>query len=342
MEGITLQSLLFAKIDLQLSPQEKLIDEVAKVLNLSSNATYKRIKGITALNLDDLIKLATHFKISLDSLILKDRESVIFRFSQLNHQPTTYTEYLQPLVQLASLVDHFPNEKFKVNYATNELPIFHYSLFKELNFFKYYTWAWSVWEFENTKYQKVSFEKPIDNNDQFLFPMEKIENAYYQIESTEFLSETALHNTIQQIKYFISINRFEKIDDALKVCNSLRQLFKHMFQMAEAGKKFKPGEAPMADSPNYHLFHNEITQSNNVIVLESPVGNHAFASYDNPNLLHTEDDRMVDYTLDWFGKLKKRSISLSRETERNRIRFFDLMFQQLEKGEKEIKLMVSR
>jgi len=286
------------------------------------------------LNLDDLVKLSTHFNISLDNLILNIEDNIVFQFSALNSQPKSYSEYLQPIVQLTELLYHFPKEQFNLFYATNEIPIFHYYSFKEMNYFKYFMWAWTVWEFENTKMNSISFERPINSKDQFLNFTKKINEAYYQISSTEFISETALHNTTQQIKYFLSINKYESPEDALKMCQSLRDVVQHIMKMAEVGKKFLPGELPTENSPDYFLFHNEITQSNNIMVVETPGGNHTFATLDNPNLLRSQSEKISNYAKDWFYKQKKRSLALGKETEKNRFKFFKIMFDHIDKTEK--------
>ncbi len=340
MDALVLQTKLFQQIEMRIQSGEKLPEKVAQILNISSNAAYKRIKGITALNLDDLVKLSTHFSISLDSIILNLEDNVVFQFSALSGQPRSYSEFLQPIFQLSELIGHFPKDQFNLHYATNEIPIFHYFSFKEMNYFKYYMWAWSAWEFENTKVKKMSFEKPIDANDQFLIYTEKIKERYVQIPSTEFISETALHNTTQQIKYFLSIDRYESPEDALKMCQSLREVIKHIVKMAEVGKKFLPGETPNNDSPDFFLFHNEITQSNNMMIAETPIGDHVFATFDNPNLLHTQNEKVIQYSKDWFNKQKKRSLSLSKETEKNRYKFFKIMFDHIDKTEREVELML--
>ncbi len=340
MEPLEFQTKLFQQIKMRISEGEKLSEVIARILNVSPNTAYKRIKGITTLNLDDLLKLSSHFNISLDNLILNIEDNVVFKFSALNGQPKSYTEYLSPIFQLSELVDLFPNDPFSIQYATNEIPIFHYFGFKEMNFFKYYTWAWSAWEFANTKFKKMSFGKPIDSNDQFLTYTEKIKARYVKVPSTEFISETALHNTTQQIKYFLSINRYEVPEDALRICQNLREMFEHIAKMAEVGKKFLPGETPDMNGADFFLYHNEITQSNNMMVAETPMGDHTFATFDNPNLLHTQNEKITNYAKEWFRKQKKRSHGLSKETEKNRFRFFKIMFDQIDKTEREIELML--
>lgn len=340
MDALMLQTRLFQQIERLIGENTKLLDIVAQTLNVSPNTAYKRIKGITPLNLDDIIKLSQEFNISLDNLILNVEDNVVFQFPALKGQPKSYAEYLLPIFQLSELIEQFPNAPFTLYYATNEIPIFHYFSFKELNFFKYYMWAWSAWEFENTNIKKLSFDKPVQADDHFLIMTEKVRHRYTLIPSTEFISETALHNTTQQIKYFLSINRYESPEYALRICQSLREMFEHLAKMAEVGKKFLPGEEPKPDAPDFILFHNEITQSNNMMVAETPIGDHTFATFDNPNLLHTQNDRITQYAKDWFQKQKKRSLPLNQETEKNRLKFFKVMFDHIEKTEREVDLMI--
>ncbi len=337
--GKNIQVKIFQEIEKKIKGKKKVLDEVAKVLQLSTNAAYKRIKGITNLNLDDLIALTYHFEISLDQLILNKDENVLFQFSNLKKAPTSYSEYLQPLLELANVAKNDPHH-CKLFYATNELPIHYYFGFKEINHFKYYSWAWSNWGFNQIKNKKLSLQYPMNPKDHFSQMTNVICETYFQIPSIEFLSQTALYNTMQQIKYFLSIGKYEHDEDPFKICSSLRKMLKHFSAMAESGKKFSFGEKPTQNSPDFLLFHNEMIQANNISTLVTPFGNHSFVTFDNPNTLYTKNLLMTDYSLQWFEKLKKGSIALSKSSEKSRIQFFNYLFHTIDKTEDELKSLI--
>lgn len=342
MTGKRIQLEFFEQLKLKIGAEENLVDIVSEVLNLSQNAAYKRIKGMTSLHMDDLVILTNHFGVSLDQLILNRKANVLFQFRNLEGIPTSYSNYLEPMVGLSKAANRIPSELIKMYYATNELPIYYYFPFRAINYFKYYNWAWSNWELELIKDKKLSLNKPLNPQDQFSTITDFLSEAYYKVDSIDFLSRTALYNTTQQIKYFQSIDQYENNDAPFEVCEALRQVLKHTMHMAEHGKKFKPGETPSDDQPNYFLFHNEIVQSNNVSVLTTPFGNHTFVTLDNPNILYTQNPLMNDYVLKWIEKLKKGSVSLSKSSEKSRIQFFKSLFNEIEKTEEELNLMIRK
>lgn len=334
------QAKIFEEVEKKIKGKEKLHQIISRILQIGPNAAYKRIKGTTTLNFREVIILSQHFEISLDALILNYEHNIIFKFSNISNQINTYSEYLQPLLGLAEMTNHFPSDSFEVYYATNELPIFHYFDFKYLNYFKYYIWKRSNWDVELE--DKLSFKNHIQPNDQFLDITDKISKGYYNVRSVEYLSANAIYNTLQQINYIHSINKYESSEEAFLVYQDLRDLLKHLSKMAKTGKKFRPGDEPNEDGPSYSLFYNQIIQSNNISLIKTPLGNHTFTTFDNPNVLHSEDDRIMKYTLDWFEKLKISSYELSNSSEKNRIQFFDNLYKKIDAAEEELRLKINK
>lgn len=340
MNGKNLQTYIFQEIEKLYPEKNKVIADVASVLHLSPNAAYKRIKGLTSLNLDDLVSLCQHFKISLDKFISNDKENVLFQFSNLERQPKTYSEYLEKMHDLAKASHLMPSHEIHLYYATNEFPIHYYFSFQEINYFKYYNWAWSNWGFDTLKTKKLSLTKPIDPTDEFTKITDFVADATFKVPCTDFLSKTALYNTLEQIKYFVSIEKYESEKDPFSVCESIREMLKHIMSMAEVGLKFKPGETPNEESPAFSLFYNEITQTNNVSILTTPYGNHTFSTFDNPNTIYTQNSKMSDYAVKWFEKLKKGSIALSKSSAKTRFQYFSHLFNEVEKTEEELAVML--
>lgn len=74
-----LQKALFESIGSSLPPHLSLVDEIAELLNLSTDSAYRRIRGDKVLSLDEAEMLALHFNISLDNLMGITPDAVTFR-----------------------------------------------------------------------------------------------------------------------------------------------------------------------------------------------------------------------------------------------------------------------
>src|SRR5436190_24357611 len=79
MESIQLQQFFFQHIKSKLPPHLSFVDEVAEHLNISTDSAYRRIRGEKPISLEEVQKLCSHFRISLDHLlnVESDRKSVV-------------------------------------------------------------------------------------------------------------------------------------------------------------------------------------------------------------------------------------------------------------------------
>ena len=77
---------LFSIIRQKLPNNVSFIEEIADVLDVSYDASYRRLNGKTALLFEEALKLAKHYKISLNNLYGLDEEETI---SVLNQRGST-------------------------------------------------------------------------------------------------------------------------------------------------------------------------------------------------------------------------------------------------------------
>ena len=68
MEQNSVQVLLFQYIKDLLPPQLSVVDEIAGVLEISTDSAYRRIRSEKPIDLEEIQKLCGHFKISMDQL----------------------------------------------------------------------------------------------------------------------------------------------------------------------------------------------------------------------------------------------------------------------------------
>ncbi len=70
MESTGAQQIFFGHIKGLLPQHISFVDEIAEVLNISNDSAYRRIRGEKSITLEEIKKLCTTFKISLDSYFI--------------------------------------------------------------------------------------------------------------------------------------------------------------------------------------------------------------------------------------------------------------------------------
>jgi hypothetical protein len=73
-----LQTAFLKQIKNQLPSHLALVDAITEQLNLSNDSAYRRIRGEKHLTFDEIQILAAHYKISLDSFLHLQNNSLIF------------------------------------------------------------------------------------------------------------------------------------------------------------------------------------------------------------------------------------------------------------------------
>src|SRR5687768_13549794 len=68
MDASVLQQQIFRQIKAKLPPHLSMVDEVAHILNVSTDSAYRRIRSEKALSLEEVYKLCVHYQVSFDQL----------------------------------------------------------------------------------------------------------------------------------------------------------------------------------------------------------------------------------------------------------------------------------
>ncbi len=303
--------------------------DLANTLHLGLGAVYKRLKGETLLDLAEIALLAEQYNLSLDSIFQPDKGKVTFEFPAMRQSITQLEQYLSSILDLIQWAQRLPG--VEIYYSTAEIPIFHYLHFPELSAFKLYMWNRTTWELPE-------WEDKLFNPDSFLenrritHLREAIIAGYNRVPSMEFWPVSLLDNTLNAIDYCAESAAFARPGEAQLLRKQLEQLVQHQKEMAKAGLKFLPGGQPEPGAGAFTLYHNEIAHTNITVLLDWEKGSMAFATFDNPNFMHTTDPEFTRYAAGWFAKLRKRSLLISKEGEKHRNRYFNLLFKHIEKA----------
>ncbi len=330
---------LIEKIKLYLGSSKNTVEGLSQILHLSSSSVYKKLNGSSGFSIEELIVIMREFNISFDELVFEKRKKIGFQFPFKSRKINNFHDYIIPLKMFMAVAAPIPD--LKIQYATNELPFFFYFLDKDLTFFKFFIYAVTVWDmkhYKNIKFDLEEFSEWYIIKDDIDFIMDK----YYSIPNIELWNEGVLTNTLNQIKYFLSSGAFKNPDDALMLCDKLTMMINHVYKMAKTGKKIKLDQDPELIDTKFEMFHNEISHTNNILLIESDSLKQIYFAYDNPNYIVTDNEDLIDYTREWFAKVRKSALPISLNAEKNRLAFFNIIRKQIENTKEEIKYIISK
>jgi len=314
----TFQKALFESISSRLPPHISFVDEISEVLNVSTDSAYRRIRGDKVLSLDEAEKLSHHFNVSLDNLMGITSDSVTFKSLHLNEETLCFADYLKTIL---SEMERVPDiNSVELIFQLNELNLFHSIQFPEILAFKIYFWSKSSLDFKSYRDKKYSLQV-ID--DEILEISSLITGLYVKFNTIEILTQEFLISFLKQIEYYRLSGFFKNNDDAILLCDKASELIEHLRRQAELGYKFAYGSEPSGQEGNLKLYSNNLTLTDNVIILK--LGNQGTTYLTNGaiNRLQTENQDFYKRNLEMVNAIIRKSTLISGGAERERNYFFN-------------------
>lgn len=326
MDSNDIQKQIFDRI-IASSPNPKEIkNELADLLKISKGAVYKRMNGTTTINLADLATLMRHYNFSFDDLVRPETSRISFTFPQIDRKIVSFFEYVHTFKHAVDNFAMLPDPE--IYYATNEFPFFYYFLDKKLTYFKFYIYAKTVWDLESYRDRKFRISDFAEEHGVMTTLNDSLKTYFNELPNIELWNENLLKNTLNQIVYFVSTGYFELPEEAFLLCDQLEEIMHHVERMAEKGVKYMPGTEPRAEAPSFQLYYNEISHTNNMLLIKNSLQSALFTAFDNPNYIISTDTKLINYTEGWFKKILRSALPVSKDAERTR----KLMFRKIHKG----------
>ena len=320
MNAAELQQELFQVIKNSIPANLSTTEEIAKVLEVSVDSVYRRMRGEKTISLDELYKLCSHYKISLDQLMNLNTGSFLFQGSLQNEKTFSYEAWLESMIRNISYFNSFKQKEiFNLN---KDLPLFHHFNIRDIAAFKYFFWSKTIFQFPQFKKQRFSFD---------LYPDElwekgkKIIHGYNQMPSTELWNVENINIAIRQIEFYRDARMFESDEDPLRLYEAWEKVIDHIEKQAERGYKFDYNDKEMKPISEYRVYFNEVVLGDNsfVIVLDN---------VKTSILVHTTNNYMMTRNMDFSNalhehmqSLMKRSTLISKVSEKERSKFFRIL-----------------
>lgn len=309
------------------------IKAISRILGISMDAVYRRLRGDSYLAPDEIYKLVDHFSISLDTIIHSNKKNVAFEFHSYDTKLASIEDFLKTIGGLLENT-HLLTEP-KIHIASSDIPIFYYALSPNLFKFKLYVWGNTVWDFDLFKENSFSlnlFPHFIDQH------IKQIRNAYFDIDTVELWSLNLIEDTLNQISYFSYCDRFENQADLWMLFDDLLELTNHLKKVAKAGYKSLPGRS--FEKGKITIYHNEVIHSINTIMMTSKEQKLVFTPFTSPNYLLTKDENTCNHVKQWFDKIIEKSGLISQYNEKNRRWFFLQLTRKIEYAREQLQSIV--
>jgi hypothetical protein len=285
---------------------EKALNDTMKVLNIRKGATYKRFNGETALTSAELITLARHFDVSLDS-IFQGNKYISFEHPFTNQKTTIdfmgqFTYFLKPLSN---------HDKSQLTYLANELPVFYYFSHKYI-----FNFLLSVWSHLHWSDSRLEIEENVEMTHQIDFIRKEITAYYDGHPVTEIWNNNMFANLYQQVIFSITVRAFKEEKFISNLVKDIADLIEHLrvLAMSEYNEKDATQERK--------IYLNDYGNYLNLVLYESEKINTTFIGYDIPQFIVSYNQHFYDFSKSWIRKIKKRSVLISSEGYQNRELFF--------------------
>ena len=328
-----LQQELFRVIKTHLPAEASVADEVAKLLEISSDSAYRRMRGEKQISFEELYKIAAHYKISLDQLMQIDTGGFLFQGRIVNSKTFTFQEYLTGMLQHVAYFNSFKEKEFY--YSCKDMPIFHHFHFREVAAFKRFFWLKTYVQAPGFAQKKFNFS---DYPEEIYELEQKVLNLYNQIPSIEIWNIESMSIIFRQIEFYIDGNIFESKKDILLLYEAIEKLWDHLEKQAAKGYKFKygdPNETPLGE---FKMYFNEVLLGDNSQLMILDGVKMSSVSHSTFNYMMTRDVDFTENMYQHFQNQMKRSTLISSVSEKERSRFFRIIRERLQRRKEALRV----
>lgn len=315
-DEIKIQERLFDRVSKILPSSISLVDSLADILGISIDSAYRRLRGETLLSIHETSLICKTLNISFDSLFDGKGNFVTFDFTRMSDEES-YKKYLRSIINELRMISESENKQ--IIYAAEDIPLFHNFGFPVLASFKLFYWMKSIMNVKSL--QGIKYDPSIID-DEILELGKEVYNYYARIPSIEIWTEITPVSLYKQIEFFWDAGIFRSRDDAVAICDQVKDEFSVLEKQAELGRKVNSEGKVVTGENSYMLYWSEIEIGNNCILAEIEQEKTVYLAYNTFNKLTTRNNNFCEEIDAWLKNLIKKSTLISDVSEKQRYQFF--------------------
>ena len=315
-----LQQYLFKAVKEKIGDSNSVVEEVAKLLGISADSAYRRMRGEKTISLDELYEICTRYQISLDQLMNIKTGDVFFKGQYLNKENFRFEEYVTSLMKNLAYMNSFKEKTFY--YMCKDLPIFHQYHLREIAAFKWFFYLKTYFHFPEFEKKKFRFT---DHPDSLYVLERKTLDLYNQIPCVEMWNMESMNIFFRQIEFYRDGRVFESDDDVYILYEAIGKLWDHLEKQAALGYKFNYGDPEEKRLGEFKMYFNEVLlgDNNSLVVLDGI--KMSYVSHSTINFMFTKDLAFNENMYKHIQNQMKRSTLISEVSEKERSRFFRII-----------------
>jgi hypothetical protein len=321
-----IQQQLFQLIKTKLPADASVADEVAKLLDISSDSAYRRMRGEKQLTFEEAYILANHFRISMDQLLGIATGGILFQGNFVNEKTYSFEQYLTGMLHTMAYFNSFKNKE--IYYSCKDMPLFNHFLVREFAAFKWFFWLKTYMQFPGFAKKKFKFSDYPDD----LFKLDQqVLGLYNQLASREIWNIESMSIFFRQVEFYRDGDVFESDEDVLKLYEALEKIWDHLEKQAALGYKFgidDPEQKPLGE---FKMYFNEVLLGDNSILVVTDNLKMAFMTHTTFNFMMTRDVTFTENMYKHMQTQMKRSTLISEVSEKERSRFFRIIRDRIQK-----------
>ncbi len=328
-----IQNLLFKAIKEKSNAGSNLSDEVASLLEISTDSAYRRMRGEKTLSVNELQTLCLHYKISVDKLIGLQAAGINFTGEYLDKKTFRFEEYVDSLIQNLAYMNSFKKKTFY--YSCKDLPIFHHYHFREIAAFKWFFWLKTYFQFPEFEKKKFNFN---DHPDDIFKKEQKVLSLYNELPSVEIWNLESMNIFFRQIEFYRDSQVFSSDEDVYQLYESIGKLWGHLEKQASLGYKFDYNDPSQKKIGELKMYFNEVLLGDNNMLIEMDNMRMTYVSHTTINFMFTRDELFNSNMYNHIQNQMQRSTLISEVSERERARFFRLIREKIEHRKESLKV----
>ncbi len=320
------QKILFEQVKEKLPSHSSLVHELAELLEVSTDSAYRRLRGQTKVSLEEAVFLARKFGLSLDAMFHHTKNSFPFMYRGVNYNIDSLENYYRNILMEFEKADMMGETK--IYYATKDIPMFHIFGFPELAAFRLFFWKKTIYDIQDYKARTFTLDEA---NTPLIQIGKQMMMKYVKIPSMEIWSEEIMSSTLNPVLYYYESGVIEKRSVALRLLDLIDDFLNHTRKQAELGGKFLPEQDGPTNPGNFEMYYNEVTLTNNTIILKSGDRKYAYLVQSAVDYLLTDNTIFCDRTQAWIENLTRKSVKISTQAEKFRQKYFAQMHRQVDR-----------
>jgi len=315
------QNSFFNSIKSSLPSYQNFASSIAEALDLSINEAYKKIRGTSAINLQQIIKLTDTFGVPF---VYQPNElpTVTFDYLSIDKQRPNMLAYLKDLLENLKQIQRSKTKHITI--TTDDIPVFHFFKYPELTAFKLFFWADSTIQ-TGTKFDDSFLSEEI------MEVSKELNQIYLEIPSTEIWSKDTVYGTIEQIRYAYEAGHISDKAMAEKIVEQVRYCLTDMNMYAIGSKK------TIDPQHTFNWYSCDVLGSISYLV-DFQDSMSCFNRFNTFNYLKTADPFYCNQTKEWMQGLIKKSVSFSGQGEKHRNKYLYNAFAECDNLIKEINI----